>query len=199
MNTTTGLDLFKLLAAMRAADAAASRDVLDLGCGPGFHTSALALHGPRVFGLDRQKLFSVEGAFTVGDVTRLPFAADRFDLLLAFDIIEHVPDVESLFSEMERVLRPGGRILVSVPSDGLVPRAWFAATLRRAPARIDPTHVRFLGYPGWRDLFAAHFAIEDAFGQWFTEHGERWKRMGNALLRRAPGIAPNLYFQLRPI
>jgi SAM-dependent methyltransferase len=57
----------------------------------------------------------------VGKVTRLPFADGSFDLVCAFDIIEHVDDDEGALSEVSRIARPGGLILTSMP---LHPALW---------------------------------------------------------------------------
>jgi SAM-dependent methyltransferase len=51
----------------------------------------------------------------VGQVTSLPFADSSFDLVCAFDIIEHVDDDDGALSEVSRSAKPGGAILMSVP------------------------------------------------------------------------------------
>ena len=55
-----------------------------------------------------------------GDVcasaTSLPFADDTFDVVSAFDVIEHIEPESAVVDELARVLRPGGRLLVSVPA-----------------------------------------------------------------------------------
>lgn len=51
----------------------------------------------------------------VGKVTCLPFADNSFDLVCAFDIIEHVDDDDGALSEVSRTVRPGGAVLVSIP------------------------------------------------------------------------------------
>ncbi|MGH3184287.1 MAG: class I SAM-dependent methyltransferase [Streptosporangiaceae bacterium] len=64
------------------------------------------------------------GARTVlGEVTALPFASATFDLVCAFDIVEHVEDDDAALSELSRVARPGGTVLISTP---LHPSAWTA-------------------------------------------------------------------------
>lgn len=51
----------------------------------------------------------------IGKVTRLPFADGAFDLVCAFDIIEHVDDDDRALSEVSRAAKPGGVVLVSMP------------------------------------------------------------------------------------
>jgi SAM-dependent methyltransferase len=50
-----------------------------------------------------------------GEITAPPFADGRFDLVTAFDVIEHVVDDRRVFAELTRVLKPGGRLIFSVP------------------------------------------------------------------------------------
>jgi ubiquinone/menaquinone biosynthesis C-methylase UbiE len=51
-----------------------------------------------------------------GDICAMPFPDEKFDLVLATDIIEHVDDDEQALHEIARVLKPGGRALVTVPA-----------------------------------------------------------------------------------
>lgn len=57
----------------------------------------------------------------LGKVTCLPFADSSFDLVCAFDIIEHVDDDDGALSEVSRTVKPGGTILLSIP---LHPALW---------------------------------------------------------------------------
>lgn len=61
------------------------------------------------------------GLARAGEITALPFANDSFDLVAAFDVIEHVEDDERVFAEFMRVLKPDGRLIFSVP---LHPALW---------------------------------------------------------------------------
>lgn len=49
------------------------------------------------------------------DLTRLTFESEQFDSILTFDVLEHVPDYRAALSECARVLKPGGRIYITVP------------------------------------------------------------------------------------
>ncbi|MFC4724071.1 methyltransferase domain-containing protein [Glycocaulis abyssi] len=109
--------------------------VLDLGCGRGRHLHALYWHERAldVTGLDLD--FADLGAaidgffelppppetpprtavFTVGDAGRLPFADASFDAVICSEVLEHLPDVPLALSEIDRVLKPGGKFALSVP------------------------------------------------------------------------------------
>ena len=52
----------------------------------------------------------------VGDVCHIPHVDNSFDLVLATDIIEHVDNDERALAEINRVLRPGGTAILSVPA-----------------------------------------------------------------------------------
>jgi len=100
--------------------------VLDVGCGPGTGVfDMVELVGPtgRLVGLDasevmlaearrRAKEFQIPITFEVGDVQALHFPDDTFDVCRAERLLEHLPDPDRALTEMVRVTRPGGRVLV---------------------------------------------------------------------------------------
>jgi SAM-dependent methyltransferase len=61
------------------------------------------------------------GNAQAGEITALPFSDGMFDLVAAFDVVEHVEDDQRVFAELSRVLKPGGRLILSVP---LHPAHW---------------------------------------------------------------------------
>jgi SAM-dependent methyltransferase len=95
--------------------------VLDLGCGTG---AVLAEVSERyeATGLDRSELalaFSAKRGLrrlVQGDGSRLPFASDSFEGIVALDIFEHIEDDRAAFAEAFRVLTPGGALVLSVPA-----------------------------------------------------------------------------------
>lgn len=61
------------------------------------------------------RLNALGGRASQGEISSLPFADGQFDLVAAFDVIEHVEDDRQVVFELGRVLRPGGVLLCAVP------------------------------------------------------------------------------------
>ena len=99
--------------------------VLDVGSGTGFGTEGLLEYTPDVHGLDQsihqmQKAFEKFGRtetvkFYRGDAERLPFQANSFDAVWSSGSIEYWPNPEAALTEFQRVVRPGGAVLVVGP------------------------------------------------------------------------------------
>jgi SAM-dependent methyltransferase len=108
--------------------------VLDLGCGTGRHTDAVArLRHVHAIGMDisladvlkaKKRLLYAESlgmhgggpwGLLVADVTCLPFKDDAFDCVICSEVLEHVPSQDAAIHEATRVTRPGKDLAVSVP------------------------------------------------------------------------------------
>lgn len=97
-----------------------SRRVLDIGSGAGNMAHHLAHYG-QVIGLDyvSRPLAVAQGrALNVcqGTGDGLPFANESFDLVALLDTVEHIPDEFGVFAECRRVLKPGGKLIITVPA-----------------------------------------------------------------------------------
>jgi SAM-dependent methyltransferase len=101
-----------------------ARNVMEIGCGTGFVLGALrrALPNAKLTGSEiythglaiaRQR-WGETADFIQVDALRLPYTAE-FDLLCAFDVLEHIADDERALAEMHRALVPGGGVLLAVP------------------------------------------------------------------------------------
>ena len=104
--------------------------VLDAGCGPGQVTKMLQSWGCDAVGVDAaEKLIDLARTaypalvFTVGDLRALPYPDQDFDAVVArYSVIHTAPDeVPTVISELARVLRPGGCLLVEFQSSGSAP------------------------------------------------------------------------------
>lgn len=119
--------LFRRIASDIAAAASVDARVLEVGCGPGHLSTRLARdHGVGVTGLDldpamvararanaeRSAVVGPRPSFVEGDVASLPFDDSSFDLVVSTFSMHHWSDPRAGLSEIARVLRPGGRLLM---------------------------------------------------------------------------------------
>jgi SAM-dependent methyltransferase len=119
--------------------------VLDVGCGPGDLLRQMAHHRDGwaiLAGIDFSPGMIAEAVrlatqgvhFSVGDAQVLPFPAATFDVVMARHMLYHVPDIDCAVVEAARVLRPGGRFLVTTNSAHTM--AEYRALCDRAAARF---------------------------------------------------------------
>jgi 2-polyprenyl-6-hydroxyphenyl methylase/3-demethylubiquinone-9 3-methyltransferase len=109
------------------------RRVLDLGCGGGFMSEALAARGARVVGVDPSR-GALEAArrhaagqgleidYLAGAGEAIPLADASVDLVVCVDVLEHVADVGRTVGEVARVLAPGGTFLFDTVNRNAVAR-----------------------------------------------------------------------------
>jgi len=113
------------LARLPSSPAAMPPRLLDIGCGDA-RFAADAGRVARVVGVDVShralsfaRGFVPAGAFLAGGGEALPFASNAFDVVTLLDVIEHIPDANEphVVAEALRVLKPGGRIVISTNTD----------------------------------------------------------------------------------
>jgi 2-polyprenyl-3-methyl-5-hydroxy-6-metoxy-1,4-benzoquinol methylase/spore coat polysaccharide biosynthesis protein SpsF (cytidylyltransferase family) len=135
--------------------------VLDVASGKGFGGNMMAEMASFVTCADLdqskldegRKLFPRENlVFSREDVTAMSFAAESFDVVVSMETIEHVDDVDLYLTELRRVLKPGGRAILSTPQNriGHIP--------------LTPAHVREFSLDELRSDCARHFEIEKIIG-----------------------------------
>lgn len=90
---------------------------LDLGAGAGWYSRYLVEKGYEVTALDHEVRFELDRCTVKeADLEKpLELESDQFDVILAWDIIEHVANEEQLLREIHRVAKPGAIVFVSVP------------------------------------------------------------------------------------
>jgi len=108
-----------------AAQETYARPLLDLGCGDGLIAQVLfGAENPVEYGFDpwvaQLRQAARSGAYRhvdQADGRRLPYASGSFATTFSNSVLEHIPDVTPVVREAGRVLRPGGRFVLTVPSD----------------------------------------------------------------------------------
>lgn len=136
--------------------------VLDVGCGEGWFTSALLDAGARPIGIDvaAEPLRRAHAARPeldlrlVEDGGAWPFQDAAFDIVWAGEVIEHVADTVTWLSEVRRVLRPLGTLLLSTPAHDPLTRLALALAPRAFATHFDPRadHLRFYTRSSLRGL-----------------------------------------------
>jgi ubiquinone/menaquinone biosynthesis C-methylase UbiE len=110
-----------------ALDVGVDDAVLDIGCGTGVDLDAVAGLTARATGIDLSETMARTArdrgdggkcTFAVADGQHLPFPAGSFDAVCLRAVLVHTPRPELTIAELSRVLRPGGRAVLSEPDHG---------------------------------------------------------------------------------
>lgn len=130
-------------------------DVLEIGTGTGYGIELVAPHAARFTTLDKQlpadAALPGNTTFVRAVVPPLPFGDDSFDFVISFQVIEHIRRDREFVREVRRVLRPGGRFIVTTPNAGM--------SLTR-----NPWHVREYTPQELTTLLESEFSSVEAMG-----------------------------------
>ncbi len=165
--------------------------VLDVGCGDGLFAGSV-FEEPLDAGIDldpkevdRARKSGAYKMAMVADVTKMPFDTHSFNSVISNCVLEHVPDIDRALSEIRRVLKPGGRLYITVPSECYNVSSFLQTSLRS------------VGLPGvaraYTDLLNRvfkHFHV-DSSGTWEA----RMKQAGLQLERAEYLISTPAYGQ----
>lgn len=154
----------------RLVDRCAGRDVLEAGCGEGYGAALIAEVARSVIGLDYDEsaVAHVRARYPRvdmrhGNLASLPLSDGAVDVVVNFQVIEHLWDQSQFVAECARVLRPGGMLLMSTPN-----RITFSPG-RDTP--VNPFHTRELNAAELTELIeSAGFVMESMLGVF---HGRR--------------------------
>jgi SAM-dependent methyltransferase len=164
--------------------------MLDIGCGRGLRLVSFQSLGARVQGMD----FTPESIDYLQNDLKIPaictdipglhsaFDGQRFDLITAFQLIEHVPDVHEMLDACRALLKPGGWLVVAAPMpDGIQAKifgpCWVAAT-------EVPRHLSLPSRKGMKLALAQH-----GFGELIFSHDSTLMSAGAFGLSAVPGAA----------
>ena len=133
------------------------KKILDAACGSGYGSALLGETAARVVGADissdaveyaRSHYASPNTQFIQADCLALPFAPANFDLVIAFEIIEHIGDATGFLTEVRRVLAPDGILLISTPN-----RLYYTEDR----GEVNPFHEREFSYPEFFEMLRGVF------------------------------------------
>jgi SAM-dependent methyltransferase len=162
----------RIAAVLSCTEARPEHSILDVGCGAG---NILArLPGERRTGLDLSR-YMIERArqrlggrvqLLLGDAEQLPFPDASFERVIASSLFSHVLHPERVAAELKRVLKPGGRIVVSVSDEEQIERGlrwarslrfdrWLTSTTGEARAYNVEYHLHRFSLPRMREVLGA--------------------------------------------
>ena len=128
--------------------------ILDYGCGEGIILKMMHQINPAssYVGVDISKKIIQKNKkrmpqfnfFQIEEEEKLPFQNSYFDFIISTDVIEHVYNTPMLFKELSRILKPGGKILLTVPYHGFIKNLAIILS-NKFELIFDPesTHIRF--------------------------------------------------------
>jgi SAM-dependent methyltransferase len=176
-----------------AAGWARDKQVLDVAAGTGYGASVLSKFARRVSAVDldynavrfaRASFVAPALQFCQADAIHLPFQTSSMDMVVAFEVLEHVADQKGLIGEIARVMRIGGLGLISTPDK---------ATYRDARNYSNPYHVRELYREEFLELLFQHFKYVQLMtqqiraGSLILSHPES-RGEGNIVVEGPPGL-----------
>ena len=132
-----------------------SGDVLEIGTGMGYGIDVIAPSATSYTTIDKSCAYDASlpdnTRFQQMEVPPIGFADESFDYVISFQVIEHIKRDKDFVKEVSRVLRKGGKFIVSTPN---------------APMSLtcNPWHIREYTEQQLRDLLAADFSSIEAYG-----------------------------------
>lgn len=106
--------------------------MLDLGCGEGKVAEIIFGRKKIDYGIDpdrqmvnKSKKYGVYKKVVMGDARKMPFQDETFNFVFSNSVIEHIPKVEMVISEVSRILKKGGDFMFTVPNDNLRKNLFF--------------------------------------------------------------------------
>ena len=143
-----------------------NKNILDIGCYDGTFLSLIKNKNNNFFGIEAS-VFGVKEAIKKGinvrqfffdDKTQMPFDDNFFDIIITGEIIEHIYDTDFFLEEIQRLLKPGGKLIISTPNIASLGRRLFLLLGKNPIIEISPNeddssgHIRYFTFKTLKGL-----------------------------------------------
>jgi len=131
--------------------------MLDAGCGRGFTAKMFQEIGCTIIGLDISKelaksAFSKGITVIVGDIQNPPFKPEVFDVIVCFEVLEHIPNIKRTLNAINKLLKKGGLFISTIPL--LHPLNIIVDFIRG-----ETTHINNLSKNVWLQIVREYFEV----------------------------------------
>ena len=188
-------------------DLVKNKTVLDVACGEGYGSSFISRDAKSVIGVDiskeavthaSQKYQETNLEFLEGSAIDLAFPNHSFDVVVSFETIEHLAEQEQMLSELKRVLKPNGILIISSPN---------RPVYSEESGEHNEFHVKELDFTEFDDLLREKFSQIRYYGQRIVmgsviqplkQNSEAffksWSDNAGHLMEGAPELVDPVYF-----
>lgn len=141
------------------------KTILDIASGEGYGSHLMSLEGGMVYGVDideetieraKNKYIGDNLRFLKGSTSEIPLEANCVDVVISFETLEHHDKHERMMTEIRRVLKPQGTLLISTPD-----KRYYSDQR----SYNNPFHVKELYKPEFLDLISKHFKNTKLYSQ----------------------------------
>lgn len=138
------------------------KTVIDIGCGTGYGSNILSEQAKFVYGIDyhpgtilycKEHYNASNIRFYQRDATKLEFK-QQFDVAVCFQIIEHIDNISDFIERIKRLVKPGGKILISTPN----------VKETKKGQRKNPYHLNEMTFAQFNNLLQKHFSTCELLG-----------------------------------
>lgn len=172
--------------------------VLDIACGVGYGSDYLSQKSKQIIGIDideesiayAKQHFGKKASFLLGNATDTPFKNDFFEMVVAFEMIEHLKEPNKFLKEVYRILKKGGKLCISTPN---------SAVHSPDGNLMSPYHVKEYTYEELNKLVSKHFSKVEFYAQNKSDNATKaWKSFLTSQTARR-GLVSIDFFGLRKL
>lgn len=183
-----------------------NKKILDIGCYDGTFLNLFKNKTNKLYGLDASPQSIIRAKknkilakpYFFDDVSPMPYLNNSFELIIAGEIIEHIYDTDYFLSEINRLLKPGGHLLLSTPNIASLGRRIYLLLGISPLLEISPNypnscgHIRYFTKDSLKQLFSHHKFKQISFSSDIVNLGRSGHIYSQLLAKIFPSLGQSL-------